>query len=116
MPYPDDAVVQTWLDALQGLDIRIKKMFGCCCLYCDGQPVGWLSGTVLSLREVGLPGLPGELKRPSPGDKIQEIVIPLDLCTAEWLPKLVQDTAGARKVRGKEARAAAGRKKSGAGS
>ena len=29
-------------------------MFGCYCLYCDGQAVGWIHDSVLSLREVGL--------------------------------------------------------------
>lgn len=38
MPYPPDDVVRTWLDALSGLDVRVKKMFGCYCLYCDGRP------------------------------------------------------------------------------
>ena len=42
MAYPDDGTVQTWLDALHGLDIRLKKMFGCYCVYCDGVAVGWL--------------------------------------------------------------------------
>ena len=40
MAYPDGGVVQTWLDALRGLNIRVKKMFGCYCVYCDSQPVG----------------------------------------------------------------------------
>ena len=48
MGYPEDGVVQTWLDALQGLNVRVKKMFGCYCLYCDNQPVGWLHEGVLS--------------------------------------------------------------------
>lgn len=67
MAYPDDGVVQTWLDAWKGLNIRLKKMFGCYCVYCDGQAVGWLSGSTFSLREVGLDYLPGRLKRPAPG-------------------------------------------------
>ncbi len=70
MKYPEDGVVQTWLDALKGLDVRVKKMFGCYCLYCDNQPVGWLHEGVSSLREVGLTYLPDHLKRPSPGDSI----------------------------------------------
>ena len=66
MAYPDDGVVQTWLDAWEGLNIRLKKMFGCYCVYCDGQAVGWLSGSTFSLREVGLDYLPGRLNsRPS---------------------------------------------------
>ena len=48
-------------------------MFGCYCVYCDGQPVGWLSEDIFSLREVGLSDLPPDLKRPGPGDKIREI-------------------------------------------
>ena len=97
MAYPEEGVVQTWLDALRGLDVRVKKMFGCYCLYCDGQPVGWICGSTLSLREVGLSYLPEHLKRPEPGDKIQEIPIPLDECSSDWLPRAVQDTADARK-------------------
>lgn len=97
MAYADEGVVQTWLDALKGLDVRVKKMFGCHCVYCDGQPVGWLTADTFSLREVGLTYLPEELKRPSPGDEVQEIVIPLDDYHCDWLPKAVQDTANARK-------------------
>lgn len=93
MAYPEEGVVQTWLDALKELDIRVKKMFGCYCVYCDGQPVGWLSGETLSLREVGLPDLPPDLKRPGPEDKIREIVIPLEDCSQEWLPRAVRETA-----------------------
>lgn len=58
MAYPDDGTVQTWLDALHGLDL-----------------------------------LPAGLRRPAPGDSIQEIVIPLDEYAAPWLPKAVQATA-----------------------
>lgn len=39
MAYPSEEVVQTWLKALQGLNVHVKKMFGCYCLYCDDQPV-----------------------------------------------------------------------------
>lgn len=98
MAYPDEGVVQTWLDALKGLDVRVKKMFGCYCVYCDDQPVGWISQDTFSLREVGLSYLPGDLKRPAPGDRIQEIPIPLDDCNSEWLPRAVQETAEARKT------------------
>ncbi len=98
MAYPDEGVVQTWLDALKGLDVRVKKMFGCYCVYCDDQPVGWISQGVFSLREVGLSYLPDDLKRPAPGDRIQEIPIPLDDCNCEWLPRAVQETAKARKT------------------
>ena len=98
MAYPDEGVVQTWLDALRGLNIRVKKMFGCYCVYCDDQPVGWLSDTVFSLREVGLTYLPGDLKRPAPADQVQEIPIPLDYCQCHWLPRAVQDTADRRKA------------------
>lgn len=97
MAYPSEEVVQTWLKALQGLNVHVKKMFGCYCLYCDDQPVGWLSGEMLSLREVGLPDLPADLKRPAPGDKIQEIPIPLQYSRCAWLPRAVQDTANRRK-------------------
>ena len=92
--------VRTWLDALRGLDVRAKKMFGCYCVYCDDEPVGWLSEDVFSLREAGLTYLPDALKRPEPGDRVQEIPIPLDYSGCEWLPRAVQDTANARK-RGK---------------
>ena len=93
--------VREWLDALEGLDIAVKKMFGCWCLYCDGQAVGWIHDNVLSLREVGLTYLPDEIKRPSREDKIQELVIPFDYVKAEWLPKVVQDTADMRKMESK---------------
>ncbi len=97
MASTDEGVVQTWLDALSGLNIHTKKMFSCYCVYCDHQAVGWLSESVFSLREVGLTYLPEYLNRPSPKDKIQEIVIPLDYYHCEWLPKAVQDTANALK-------------------
>lgn len=93
MAYPDDGILQTWLDALHGVDVRVRKLFGCYCVYCDGVAVGWLSGEIFSLREVGLTGLPDHLRRPAPEDRIQEIPIPLDDCHASWLPKAVQSTA-----------------------
>ena len=93
MPYEDERVVAEWLDNLKPLDIRVKKMFGCYCLYCDGQAVGWIHDRVMSLREVGLDYLPEDIKRPSEEDKIRELVIPLDYVNADWLPKAVQDTA-----------------------
>ena len=98
MAYPNDKVLQTWLDALKNLNVYTKKMFGCYCVYCDDQPVGWLSGDAFSLREVGLSYLPGDLKRSVPDDKIQEIVIPLHCSNCEWLPRAVQDTANIRKM------------------
>ena len=93
----DKNIVQEWLDGLKDLDVSVKKMFGCYCLYCDGQAVGWIHDSVMSLREVGLDYLPDDIKRPAPGDKIQELVIPLDYAKAEWLPRAVQDTAIIRK-------------------
>ena len=93
----ESAIVQEWLDHLESLDVETKKMFGCHCLYCDGQAVGWIHDSVLSLREVGLDYLPEEIKRPNPKDRIQELVIPLDYVNAEWLQKAVQDTADMRK-------------------
>ena len=72
-------------------------MFGCYCLYCDGQAVGWIHDSVLSLREVGLSYLPDDIKRPAENDKIRELVIPLDYATAVWLPRAIQDTADFRK-------------------
>lgn len=101
MAYPDEKAVQTWMDALSGLNVHVKKMFGCYCVYCDHEPVGWLSENVFSLREVGLPYLPRDLKRPSPGDACQEIIIPLDACNREWLPRAVRDTADMRKAKKK---------------
>ena len=101
MSYSDEGVVQTWLDALKNVNVRVKKMFGCYCVYCDDQPVGWISQGVFSLREVGLTYLPGDLKRPSPEDRVQEIPIPLDYCNCEWFPRAVQDTADARREKQK---------------
>lgn len=97
MAYPDESVVHAWLDALKDLDVHVKKMFGCYCVYCDGQPVGWLTECVFSLREVGLPYLPDDLERPSSKSRCQEIVIPLDDCSCDWFPRAVQDTANIRK-------------------
>lgn len=91
--YPDESVVQSWLDALHGLNVHVKKMFGCYCVYCDDQPIGWLSSHCFSLRETGLNYIPEGAKRPLPSDSIQEIVIPLDEYSAEWIPKAVLDTA-----------------------
>ena len=101
MSYEGEELVQEWLDHLQGLNVWVKKMFGCYCLYCDGQAVGWIHDSVLSLREVGLTYLPEGISRPAKEDAIQELVIPLDYATADWLPRAVQDTADARKCQGK---------------
>ena len=29
MAYEEEAIVQEWLDHLKGLDVQVKKMFGC---------------------------------------------------------------------------------------
>ena len=97
MAYEDTSIVQEWLDHLGELNVKVKKMFGCYCLYCDGQAVGWIHDSVMSLREVGLSYLPGDIKRPCKEDKIQELVIPFDYVNAEWLSRAVQDTADIRK-------------------
>ena len=97
MSYEDSSIVQEWLDSLSELNVKVKKMFGCYCLYCDGQAVGWIHDSVMSLREVGLDYLPDDIKRPGKDDKIQELVIPFDYVRAEWLTKAVQDTADIRK-------------------
>lgn len=100
MCYEEKNIVQEWLDHLNGLNVEAKKMFGCYCLYCDGQAVGWIHDSVLSLWEVGLNCLPDEIKRPAKDDQIQELVIPFDYVNADWLPKAVQDTAEIRKRNG----------------
>ncbi len=100
MAYESESIVREWLDHLEGLNVEAKKMFGCYCLYCDGQAVGWIHDSVMSLREVGLDYLPKDIKRPTKEDKIQELVIPLDYANAAWLPKAVQDTADIRKRKG----------------
>ena len=97
MPAEEKEIVSEWLDHLKDLDVKVKKMFGCWCLYCDGQAVGWIHDGVLSLREVGLDYLPGDIKRPGRDDPIQELVIPLDYANADWLPQAVRDTAEIRK-------------------
>ncbi|MBQ6653961.1 MAG: hypothetical protein IJM79_00325 [Erysipelotrichaceae bacterium] len=100
MAYEDPQVVQQWLNSLNELDVRVRKMFGCYCLYCDGQAVGWIHDGVMSLREVGLNYLPADIRRPGRDDRIQELVIPFDYVNADWLPKAVQDTADLRKTQG----------------
>ena len=99
MPLDEEMIVAEWMDHMKDIHVHAKKMFGCYCLYCDGQAVGWIHDTILSLREVGLTYLPEEIKRPCPKDRIQEIVIPFDYIDAEWLSKAVQDTANIRKKR-----------------
>lgn len=100
MALEQEEIVREWLDRLCGLNVRVKKMFGCRCLYCDGQAVGWIHDGVLSLREVGLNYLPEEIRRPGREDRIQELVIPLDYVNADWLCRAVQDTADFRKRNG----------------
>ena len=29
----EEGIVQEWLDRLKGLNVKVKKMFGCYCLY-----------------------------------------------------------------------------------
>ena len=93
----EEAAVQEWLDSLKDLNVEAKKMFGCWCLYCDGQAVGWIHDSVLSLREAGLDFLPEDIRRPGKDDRIRELVIPLDYAGADWLPRAVQETADIRK-------------------
>ena len=83
---------------LRGLNDKVKKMFSCYCLYCDGQAVGWIHDSVMSLREVGLDYLPDDIKRPGKEYKIQELVIPFDYVRADWLSRAIQDTADIRKI------------------
>ena len=97
MAFEEEAIVQEWLEHFKGLNVEVKKMFGCYCLYCDGQAVGWIHDSFLSLREVALDYLPEDIKRPSSEDKIKEVVIPFDYAGADWLPKVVQGTAEIRK-------------------
>ena len=97
MAFEEETIVREWLDHLNGLNVEVKKMFGCYCLYCDGQAVRWIHDSVLSLREVALEYLPEDIKRPDPKDKIRELVIPFDYVGEECLPKAVQDTADIRK-------------------
>ena len=97
MACEDSQIVREWLNSLRELDVKVKKMFGCYCLYCDDQAVGWIHDSVMSLREVGLDYLPEDIKRPGPEDKVRELVIPFDYVDAEWVPKAVQDTADIRK-------------------
>ena len=97
MAYEEEAIVQEWLDHFKGLDVQVKKIFGCYCLYCDNQAAGWIHDNVLSLREVALDYLPEDIRRPDPNDKIQELVIPFDNVADDWLPQVVQDTADIRK-------------------
>ena len=97
MAYEEERIVREWLNGLKNLNVKTKKMFGCYCLYCDDQAVGWIHDSVLSLREVGLDYLPEDIRRPNQEDSIQELVIPLDYSSAEWLSRAVQDTADARK-------------------
>ena len=52
MPYEEESVVAEWMDHLKDLNVSTKKMFGCYCLYCDGQTVGWIHDSVLSLRDM----------------------------------------------------------------
>lgn len=94
---PEETAVQEWVDSLRDLDVEAKKMFGCWCLYCGGQAVGWIHDSVLSLREVGLDYLPEDIRRPGENDGIRELVIPLDYAGADWLPRAVRETADIRK-------------------
>ena len=100
MALKEEKNLQEWLDGLKGLNVTVKKMFGCYCLYCDGAAVGWIHDSVLSLREVGLDFLPPDVKRPGKEDRIRELVIPLDYANADWLPMAVQATADMRKRQG----------------
>ena len=93
MAYADEKTVGEWAAALSSVDIEFKRMFGCLCVYVEGQAVGWLSEKTFSIREVGLTYLPAELKRPASNEKIREISIPLEYRRAEWLPCALADTA-----------------------
>lgn len=96
----DEKGLQELGKALEGLDIRHRKMFGCICIYCDDQPVGWLGNGLFSLRETGLTNLPPDLKRPAPEASMQEIPIKPERFSEPWFWKAVQDTAQAIRRRG----------------
>lgn len=65
MAYPEKEVVKQWLDALEGLPVQLKKMFGCLCVYCGGSRWAGFTGQVFSLREVGLSSPRGTSAAPS---------------------------------------------------
>lgn len=99
MLYSTENILWVLLGALSGLNVRAKKMFGCYCIYCDNEPIGWLSGNVFGLKEVGLINLPGSLKRPTPGASVKEIPIDASMFDSPWLPQAVMDTAAEVKRR-----------------
>ena len=39
MAYELENIVRQWMDYLTGLNVEVKKMFSCYCLYCVGQAV-----------------------------------------------------------------------------
>lgn len=85
--------LQRLLNTVNGLDVVGKPMFGCYCIYCDGQPVGWLSGDVFGLKEVGLDSIPAGLSRPAPDARVHEIPISADRFEDEWLSGVLVETA-----------------------
>ena len=87
MAYELENIVREWMDHLKGLNVEVKKMFGCYCLYCDGQAVGWIHNSVMSLREVGLDYLPKDIKRPTKED----IMFPLLLDYRKPDPAAVEE-------------------------
>lgn len=85
------------LAALNGMNIRLKDMFGCKCVYCDEQPIGWFSDGVFSLRDTGLDFIPKELVIIPKKSGCREIVMPGEYYRAEWFRKAVLATAENRK-------------------
>lgn len=90
----DNEIVEALVSSLNDCDICAKKMFGCCCIYFNKKPVGWASGNVFWLKNVGLNSLCNiEELQQYKGNK--QIPINKNSFKSAWFKDIIIQTAAA---------------------
>ncbi|MGI5062096.1 hypothetical protein E4N95_01135 [Treponema denticola] len=90
----NNETAEALISALKGCDICAKKMFGCCCIYFDKQPVGWASGDVFWLKNTEINDL-CEIEELQQYKGNKQIPINKELFTSAWFKNIITKTAAA---------------------
>lgn len=93
MAATDQEVVGRLLASYPDLLLFTKKMFGCTCVYCNSQPVGWVSDGTFWLKHVPVcsAALAGQL--PGYAASRRQLPVPESLFGAPWLREVLTQTA-----------------------
>lgn len=52
MPVSNEIVANQLIGSFPDIQLSAKKMFGCYCVYCNLQPVGWISSGLFCVKNV----------------------------------------------------------------